>query len=461
MLGGGGAVGGGARGTGVGEGRGRGGGGLTPRARVRAWAARPSGEGGLSGGAWGPRVFVAGRGGLGVARGGAGGGGWGGPGFWWGVAGGVGGGGGGRGGVRGGGAVGAGGGGGGVGGGGGGGGGGRGGGGGEDLHEKIMARVTGKVQPLGSRRPLWVFPDWGLATAACLSIFLLIQDPDLLTFNAKKTSPPPEPFEKAASSLNAPKPFSPVPLNKAIAEKKEAPQTSANENLDNKVISKNFAASEEAPPASAPKPMALKHLEKKTRRDTTAFAAADEANSPSALPASNPADQVMANAPQAQGASAEKVDALRENGAMAAPTEGSLENLSYLKQITASKWTGNNAPVTVETQELVTDGLDFKQDWQELRPGEEVPRVDFTTQAVVLLMAGEEPTPGIPFMFQPWRKSRSNSHPLPIGNTYAWNLRGPGPHPSLVHASNSKIPKTGPIPKRTLTKGLRVKSKRS
>ncbi|HTC22191.1 MAG TPA: protease complex subunit PrcB family protein, partial [bacterium] len=43
---------------------------------------------------------------------------------------------------------------------------------------------------------------------------------------------------------------------------------------------------------------------------------------------------------------------------------------------------------------MVTDAVTFQQDWQELRPGESVPQVDFTAQVVVFLQAGQEPTAG-------------------------------------------------------------------
>ena len=118
--------------------------------------------------------------------------------------------------------------------------------------------------------------------------------------------------------------------------------------------------------------------------------------------------QTGANRILAQGASTGKNDDLEiANGTTSAaapapalaqpipnPTEGSLATLSYSKQITASQWTGNNAPATVETGELVTEGALFKQNWQQLRPGEEAPQVDFTTQAVVFLIGNEEPTAG-------------------------------------------------------------------
>ena len=57
-----------------------------------------------------------------------------------------------------------------------------------DLHEKIMGRVTGKLRSLPSRRPIWANPAWGLAAAACVALFFLIQNPDLFKFSKPQTT---------------------------------------------------------------------------------------------------------------------------------------------------------------------------------------------------------------------------------------------------------------------------------
>jgi hypothetical protein len=48
----------------------------------------------------------------------------------------------------------------------------------------------------------------------------------------------------------------------------------------------------------------------------------------------------------------------------------------------------------MEQAELITDGDSFQKYWQVSHPGENAPVVDFTTQAVVVLMAGVKPTAG-------------------------------------------------------------------
>jgi hypothetical protein len=109
--------------------------------------------------------------------------------------------------------------------------------------------------------------------------------------------------------------------------------------------------------------------------------------------ASARADIATANAPSAfAGAPAARLQAALPPTPV--PTEGALADIAFTKRITASTWSGANSPTTVEGGQLVTDPAVFISLWQVLRSGETVPTVDFTTQAVILLNAGEEPSSG-------------------------------------------------------------------
>jgi hypothetical protein len=72
----------------------------------------------------------------------------------------------------------------------------------------------------------------------------------------------------------------------------------------------------------------------------------------------------------------------------------SYKNVPYSQEQSVLTWTSNNAPSTVEGQELVTEGETFNQYWRALQTDQAMPVLDFTKQAVVVLIAGIKPTPG-------------------------------------------------------------------
>jgi len=76
------------------------------------------------------------------------------------------------------------------------------------------------------------------------------------------------------------------------------------------------------------------------------------------------------------------------------PTEGAFRAIGFTKEITASTWSGNNAPSSVETAQLIVDPGAFMEAWKILRPSENPPQVDFALKAVVSLEAGEQPHAG-------------------------------------------------------------------
>jgi hypothetical protein len=246
-----------------------------------------------------------------------------------------------------------------------------------DLHEKIMARVTGKVRPPARPNRFWAWAPAGFAAAAAL--LFLILNPLTQTKKTLVIAELPKALdEKTASSRAYPNNEASADLNANIS------QGSSNEvvtDLGNK------------PLVMA---QAKKEMKSKRKAPSTPFVAMAGLNEPRAGNNTLALASKPVNASEAPMEAAPAIPAAAS--AMAPPTpyptEGTLQAISLSKQITALTWTGNNAPATVENEELVTDAVTFKLDWQQLRPGETVPEVDFTSQAVLLLMAGEEPTTG-------------------------------------------------------------------
>jgi hypothetical protein len=76
------------------------------------------------------------------------------------------------------------------------------------------------------------------------------------------------------------------------------------------------------------------------------------------------------------------------------PTEGYLSDIAFYKKIAGSTWSGTNGPAEVENSQLITDAPQFEAVWRTLRPSEPVPAVDFTTQVVLFIQAGQKPTGG-------------------------------------------------------------------
>jgi hypothetical protein len=63
-------------------------------------------------------------------------------------------------------------------------------------------------------------------------------------------------------------------------------------------------------------------------------------------------------------------------------------------------WSGNTAPVAVFYQELITDSDHFKLYWALLQPGQEVPNVDFSKNAMALVFLGPKAAPGSTVRFK-------------------------------------------------------------
>ena len=82
-----------------------------------------------------------------------------------------------------------------------------------DLHQRIMAKVQGHSLPVHASRPFWFLPAGALAVAAMVTVVVLVQNPDLMSFrNPKYNSLSPEqknlvatnqPATQVADSLKA------------------------------------------------------------------------------------------------------------------------------------------------------------------------------------------------------------------------------------------------------------------
>lgn len=63
-------------------------------------------------------------------------------------------------------------------------------------------------------------------------------------------------------------------------------------------------------------------------------------------------------------------------------------------------WSGDAAPVARPYHEFITDPMQFKLFWAFLQPGVEPPPVDFSKNAVVLVLVGPKPTAGYAAKFK-------------------------------------------------------------
>ena len=303
----------------------------------------------------------------------------------------------------------------------------------QGLHEKIMARVQGHPVPLAPRRPFWFYPVGALA-AASLAILVLVKNPDLLTFrgppsrpeagfgkekaqtsttlgpmagnktfqtqreeNVRSTPKKPAPFpasEKEAKDLSVngsvqnpvPEGYTSKP-EEAQVHKKSVKMKMAMDNLAAKTESSaEPVQAEEIPkqkPSSGTSFQGTLNEEQKASSDSSVqFGGTTTTASPPAI-AQAPAGVVTTPAPS--------VSATGQPAAMPAISAA----LPPAPTVTPlPSWGGSLNPSTSELKEVVTDPDNFQKYWQTLEPGQALPTVDFTTQAVVVLLDEERPTAG-------------------------------------------------------------------
>jgi len=298
-----------------------------------------------------------------------------------------------------------------------------------DLHDKIMAKLGRKTE----RKVLWFNPAWTLAAAAAaLAIIVMTQYPSLTggrneNLSLNKTAPagstPSSSKDlSAASSHSTGYQDQLIPGNKPMvlamkrkaASKKESEEIEPSSNVEYKLaksaasvasssvtmelarkatsssdIKKNFDASAQPTMvvAMAPAP-AMESAEEPSRaKKAVKMRSAVKADVPEEAP------------PEAKASVQAAMPSIATGAAASSAQSGALDkdlntNFAYAPQQPKTSWSGSYSPVTVESQELITDAATFQTEWNKVQLGQPLPPVDLTTQAVVLLNAGEKPTTG-------------------------------------------------------------------
>jgi hypothetical protein len=282
-----------------------------------------------------------------------------------------------------------------------------------DLHEKIMARLHGKPAPRTAANLLWVRASWGLAAAAGLAFMFFVQNFGWLGHkNTPVALNPPGPPTVAEPALSAS-----VPLKRVMAMKYQTHRPV------NRQVASNTAKKEVAPsamPAEASQPMAMAAVQPPSptaapemvlalgptqRSKKKAFTSNENSvpdamastSAPAVAAAPSAAVPMMALGNTSLGNSTNTSDLSLNSEKLnsTASPEMSLGNQPTLSSADSSNdispqtWSGANAPTTVQSHQLLTDSDSFAALWNAVRPGTPVPAIDFTTHAVVFIVATE------------------------------------------------------------------------
>ncbi len=258
-----------------------------------------------------------------------------------------------------------------------------------NLHDKIMAglhqKKSGKSENLFHFRPLWP-----VVAAAATTVFFFIQYPnwqDRMTSQSKTASvetnqPVAQPAMADKKSAQAPqsssKPMAPQGgYAFAPVQSKDDLEMAAKRSKDESVDA-SFASGNLAKNVPAAAPMAeQKELALKTQPVAPAMAMALKTEK------EQPAGESQFGTLKDQS-----LDNL--SGASAAPAAQ-----RDSESVVASSWSGNqDIRASIAQQSLLTDEASFETVWNTLEPGKPVPTVDFSSQAVVFLEAGLEPSAG-------------------------------------------------------------------
>lgn len=320
-----------------------------------------------------------------------------------------------------------------------------------DPHERIMARLHAgsPAQPAPLFR--WKFPAFGLAAAACLTLFFLIQYPDVMNPREKKAYVPSGEASNGTAPANQPLAKLPQRRQKKVAAERRAfaqaesadayakempPPANSPLSVNNTYLamakpdlsrkkdfksyipetvltqispsSGNYAAS--PPQTLAQSPSNLDYsagadyksseLEKK-REEVPAAAGSGmggQVKKQEDASASTAAAEPMAAAPQPAVAvpmAAAPQPAAPEAKAVAAISPATNANIvSAPSTLLPIFWSGIQENPFPEQQKLVTDLGTFKSYWENFHPERDLPAVDFTNQSVVVLMDKVRPNSG-------------------------------------------------------------------
>jgi hypothetical protein len=289
-----------------------------------------------------------------------------------------------------------------------------------DLHDRIMAHLNPErvSQPVAKFR--WRLPTLGLMAAACLTLFFLVQYPDVMNPGGKKVYEPSGQTLKTTVPRNQPpavsqKPFHADSLFMSKTAQPPAQNFAPVENTDANLKPMPLADEEEkiATQASVPRHKALKRAKKESgglsdqskdlssssgsnnpASTTLALAPSIPNNNYTTMASSNGGSQGMQQEEALPSTAASfPMAAAPEANAVAA--NGNIVSTPFTPApVLYQSWNGAAETASTEEQNLVTDAETFKAYWETFQPGQEMPVVDFTKQAVVVLKDSQRPTGG-------------------------------------------------------------------
>lgn len=288
----------------------------------------------------------------------------------------------------------------------------------QDLHGKIMARLQGRPLPIRPHRPFWIVPAGLMAVAASITVILLVQNPEMMSLRGRNkdlaVSEPAlkeknAPQAKISESTAAPKPASTSAGYKSLdSDKTVGIQTfgditgqsngktsgiengqSASQHMERRAAKKAMSREMSFAPAPAeekaqssisdlppPSTMSFQGATTEKQEGGTGLAQAPKAFN----------NMEVASAPRPEAAA----PARSEDASAGAPAAASAPSAPA----PVTSWGGSLNPSTPESQQVVSDADSFRKYWQTFQPGQPEPSVDFTTQAVLVLMDQERPGSG-------------------------------------------------------------------
>ena len=272
-----------------------------------------------------------------------------------------------------------------------------------DLHDKIMAKLGRNVTPFPQSHGCGL-PAWALSAAAIALFVLLNQYPhwqDTLRVN--------KPRQDQEVTGGAPNPTAPISANAPENEKSKNINTIKPASAPKAFVDHYAALQPQAVGATAKSEPKLKDqaadeimagAQKENNDSERDYSAAPVSGNltfnaePAEAKTARSQKKSEAEAPTALGSASAPAAAPPAPAPIVESLDKSEKALTYSREESVTTWKGNNGPATVESQELVTDEATFQKYWNIPHPGEAPPAVDFTTQAVVVLMAGGKPTAG-------------------------------------------------------------------
>ncbi len=292
-----------------------------------------------------------------------------------------------------------------------------------DLHERIMSRIQPGYRAKTPVLLRWKIPALGLAAAACLTLFMLVQYPDVMNPGGKYTNAPSSPSPIATIVQNQPMAVLPQTAKKETLFALQKDQTAGASNnakpfsLSGGTASSNssedldLAKAEVAPSRALAKKRMKSSAPREFSPEPFSSGANDSAMPPAAQASAPSNNNTSADAGSSAGGLEEKQQEFSASNASSAPMAGAAapeaNTVAALPPEAAKEtraasppttlyqsWNGSQETASFEDQKLITDAETFKNDWDILQPGKELPSVDFTTQAVVALLDAQRPTGG-------------------------------------------------------------------